>query len=35
MLSIRRWSIKTKLIMLSVVAVGAALAMACAGVMLE
>lgn len=29
MLSIRRWSIKTKLIMLSVVAVGAVLAMAC------
>ena len=35
MLSIRRWSIKTKLIMLSVVAVGAALAMACTGVMLN
>ena len=35
MFSIRHWSIKTKLIMLSVVAVGAALAMACAGVMLN
>ena len=35
MLSIRHWSIKTKLIMLSVVAVGAALAMACTGVMLN
>jgi len=35
MLSIRHWSIKTKLIMLSVVAVGAALAMACTGIMLN
>ena len=35
MFSIRHWSIKTKLIMLSVVAVGAALAMACTGVMLN
>ncbi|MCC6124922.1 MAG: response regulator [Pirellulales bacterium] len=34
MLAIRRWSIKTKLMILSVVAVGAALAVACAGVML-
>ena len=32
---IRHWSIKTKLIMLSVVAVGVALAMACVGVMLN
>jgi len=35
MFSIRRWSIKTKLVCLSVVAVGAALAMACTGVMLN
>jgi PAS domain S-box-containing protein len=34
MLAIRRWSIKTKLMILSVVAVGAALTVACAGVML-
>ncbi|MGO9115072.1 MAG: ATP-binding protein [Thermoguttaceae bacterium] len=35
MLAIRHWSIKTKLIMLSAFAVGAALAMACTGVMLN
>lgn len=35
MQSIRRWSIKTKLILLSVVAIGAALAVACAGIMLN
>ena len=35
MLSRFRWSIKTKLIVLSVVAVGVALVMACTGVMLN